>query len=101
VEFTIACYSKRWVRLQGWHELILYSDVQLLLSAAKPHPTPRAQLLWLVDLLQAEESPVEAPRFGLASSWSGHLHVIQADYADRSVPAHRRSASTRSEAVAA
>ena len=57
--------------------------MQLLLSAAKPHATPRAQLLWLVDLLQAQERPVEAPRFGLTPSWSGHLHVIQADYAHR------------------
>ncbi len=60
----------------------------------------RAQFLWLVDLLQAQESPVEAPCFGLAPSWSGHLHVIQADYAYRNAPTHRRSASTRSEAVA-
>ena len=101
MEFAIVCYSKRWVCLLGWREAILDADMQLLLSAAKPHPAPRAQLLWLVDLLQAEESPVEAPRFGLTSSWSGHLHVIQADYAHRVTPAHRRSASTRSETVVA
>jgi hypothetical protein len=53
------------------------------------------------DLLQAQESPVEAPRFDLAPSWSRHLHVIQADYADRNAPAHRRSASTRSDALVA
>jgi hypothetical protein len=102
VESAIVCYSKRWVRLLGWREAILDADMQLLPSATKPHPTPRAQLLWLVDLLQAEQSPVEAPRFGLAPSWSGHLHVIQADYADCIAPAHRRFASnTRSETVMA
>jgi hypothetical protein len=101
VEFAIVCYSKRWMRLLGWRELILDAYMQLLFSAAKPNAAPRAQLLRLIDLLQAQESPVEAPRFGLTPSWSGHLHVIQTDHADRITPAHRRSASTRSDALVA
>jgi hypothetical protein len=62
--------------LLDWRELILDADMQLLLSAAKPHATPRAQLLWLVDLLKAEESPVESAALRPHTSWSCHLHVI-------------------------
>jgi hypothetical protein len=69
-------------------ELVLDAYMQLQFSATKPDPAPSAQPLRLLDLSQAQQSAVEAPRVGLAASRGGNLHMVKPDYAHRINVAH-------------
>src|SRR4051794_2869350 len=94
--------------LGGGREVFLDSDVELLagVAAPEPHAAAGAQLLRLLDLLEAEQLAIEAPGLLLTPRWRRHLHVI--DAGDRhqaarrawSVPSRSASSSSRKPPMA-
>ena len=75
--------------LQGRREVLLDADVQLLAvrAAAEPDAAAGLQLVRLLDLLEAQQPTVEAPRLGLAAGRRRDLDVV--DAGDRAQAARR------------
>ena len=67
------------MRLPRGSELLGNADVELVRSGAEPDATAGGEERWLLELVQPQEPPVEAPRVVLAPRRRCDLDVVEAD----------------------